>query len=146
VLGEGGIIVESDGLAQRGFDPSEHRQHDRNGLGGSLSGEPNRKRHARGFDRAPKSPETAPRYKDRVVAAGVEDAARHLIFGPEFPDASTRRFDGDCIRHHPFFICLILLVLLRRKAMTMEVSRIAKPTMRPRARLAFGEKATTGSN
>jgi hypothetical protein len=47
VLGEGGIIVESDGLAQRGFDPSEHREHDRNGLGGSLSGEPNRKRHAR---------------------------------------------------------------------------------------------------
>jgi hypothetical protein len=34
VLGEGGIIVEGDGLAQRRFDPSEHRQHDRNGLGG----------------------------------------------------------------------------------------------------------------
>jgi hypothetical protein len=32
VLSEGAIIVESDGLAQRGFDPSEHRQHDRNGL------------------------------------------------------------------------------------------------------------------
>src|SRR5215468_3807210 len=31
-----------------------------------------------------------PQYKDRVVAAGVEDTARHLIFGPEFPDASTR--------------------------------------------------------
>ena len=31
-----------------------------------------------------------PHYKDRVVAAGVEDTARHLIFGPEFPDASTR--------------------------------------------------------
>jgi enoyl-[acyl-carrier protein] reductase II len=29
-------------------------------------------------------------YKDRLVAAGVEDTARHLIFGPEFPDASTR--------------------------------------------------------
>jgi len=38
VLGEGGIIVESDGLAQRRFDPSEHRQHDRNGLGGGFSG------------------------------------------------------------------------------------------------------------
>ena len=31
-----------------------------------------------------------PEYKDRVVAASVEDTARHLIFGPEFPDASTR--------------------------------------------------------
>ena len=31
-----------------------------------------------------------PEYKDRVVAAGVGDTARHLIFGPEFPDASTR--------------------------------------------------------
>jgi enoyl-[acyl-carrier protein] reductase II len=31
-----------------------------------------------------------PEYKERVVAAGVEDTARHLIFGPEFPDASTR--------------------------------------------------------
>jgi NAD(P)H-dependent flavin oxidoreductase YrpB (nitropropane dioxygenase family) len=31
-----------------------------------------------------------PEYKDRVIAAGVEDTARHLIFGPEFPDASTR--------------------------------------------------------
>ena len=47
VLGEGGIVVESDGLAQRRFDPSEHRQHDRNGLGGGLSGEPSCKRHAR---------------------------------------------------------------------------------------------------
>ncbi len=28
VLGEGGIIVESDGLAQRGFDAGKDRQHD----------------------------------------------------------------------------------------------------------------------
>jgi enoyl-[acyl-carrier protein] reductase II len=27
-----------------------------------------------------------PQYKDRVVAAGVRDTARHLIFGPEFPE------------------------------------------------------------
>ena len=47
VLGEGSIIVESDGLTQRRFDPSEHCQHDRNGLGGGLSGEPSCKRHAR---------------------------------------------------------------------------------------------------
>ena len=46
MLSEGGIIVESDGLAQRGFDPSEHRQHDRNGLSGGLSGEPGGERHA----------------------------------------------------------------------------------------------------
>ena len=32
-----------------------------------------------------------PQYKDRVVAAGVGDTARHLIFGPEFPDASNSR-------------------------------------------------------
>jgi hypothetical protein len=37
---------ESDGLAQRGFDPSEHRQHDRNGLSGGLAGEPGGERHA----------------------------------------------------------------------------------------------------
>jgi hypothetical protein len=46
VLGEGGIIVESDGLAQRRLDPSEHRQY-RNGLGGGLSGELGYERHAR---------------------------------------------------------------------------------------------------
>ena len=46
VLSEGGIIVESDGLAQRGLDPSEHRQHDRNGLSCGLSGEPGGERHA----------------------------------------------------------------------------------------------------
>jgi hypothetical protein len=39
VLGGGGIIVESDGLAQRRLDPSEHRQRDRNGLGSALFGE-----------------------------------------------------------------------------------------------------------
>src|SRR4249919_1132601 len=37
----------SKGLAQRRFDPSEHCQHHRNGLGGSLAGEPSRKCHAR---------------------------------------------------------------------------------------------------
>src|SRR5262249_30035372 len=47
VLSEGGMVVESDGLAQRWFDTSKHRQHDRNGLGGGLSGEPRCKRHAR---------------------------------------------------------------------------------------------------
>ena len=47
MLSEGGIIVESDGLAQRGFDPSEHRQHDRNGLSGGLSSEPGGERDAR---------------------------------------------------------------------------------------------------
>src|SRR5215468_2264352 len=44
-----------------------------------------------------------PQYKDRVVAAGVGDTARHLIFGPEFPDASTRglrnRIVGEWERH-----------------------------------------------
>src|ERR1700719_2276672 len=47
VLGEGGIVVESDGLAQRRVDTGEHRQHDRNGLGGGLSGKPSCQRHAR---------------------------------------------------------------------------------------------------
>ncbi len=40
MLGEGGIIVESDGLAQREFDAGKDRQHDRNGLGGALPCEP----------------------------------------------------------------------------------------------------------
>ena len=33
-----------------------------------------------------------------VVAAGVEDTARHLIFGPEFPDASTRGLRNRIVR------------------------------------------------
>jgi enoyl-[acyl-carrier protein] reductase II len=36
-----------------------------------------------------------PQYKDRVVAAGVEDTARHLVFGPEFPDASRSGFGAS---------------------------------------------------
>ena len=39
-----------------------------------------------------------PQYKDRVVAAGVADTARHLIFGPEFPDASTRGLRNRIVR------------------------------------------------
>jgi NAD(P)H-dependent flavin oxidoreductase YrpB (nitropropane dioxygenase family) len=39
-----------------------------------------------------------PEYKDRVVAAGVEDTVRHLIFGPEFPDASTRGLRNRIVR------------------------------------------------
>jgi enoyl-[acyl-carrier protein] reductase II len=39
-----------------------------------------------------------PEYKNRVVAAGVEDTARHLIFGPEFPDASTRGLRNRIVR------------------------------------------------
>src|ERR1700758_2810450 len=39
-----------------------------------------------------------PLYKDRVVAAGVEDTARHLIFGPEFPDALTRGLRNRIVR------------------------------------------------
>src|SRR5262245_32784238 len=32
------------------------------------------------------------------VAAGVEDTARHFIFGPEFPDASTRGLRNRIVR------------------------------------------------
>src|SRR5215475_9458520 len=39
-----------------------------------------------------------PGYKDRIVAAGVEDTARHLIFGPEFPDAATRGLRNRIVR------------------------------------------------
>jgi NAD(P)H-dependent flavin oxidoreductase YrpB (nitropropane dioxygenase family) len=39
-----------------------------------------------------------PEYKNRVVAAGVGDTARHLIFGPEFPDASTRGLRNRIVR------------------------------------------------
>jgi enoyl-[acyl-carrier protein] reductase II len=37
-------------------------------------------------------------YKDCVVAAGVEDTARHLIFRPEFPDSSTRGLRNRIVR------------------------------------------------
>jgi NAD(P)H-dependent flavin oxidoreductase YrpB (nitropropane dioxygenase family) len=37
-------------------------------------------------------------YKDRVVSAKVHDTARHLIFGPEFPDASTRGLRNRIVR------------------------------------------------
>src|SRR5271156_2301435 len=51
-------------------------------------------------------PNAHPQYKDRVVAAGVGDTARHLIFGPEFPDASTRGLRNRIVqewegRDHP---------------------------------------------
>jgi enoyl-[acyl-carrier protein] reductase II len=39
-----------------------------------------------------------PQYKERVVAAGVGDTARHLIFGPEVPDASTRGLRNRIVR------------------------------------------------
>jgi enoyl-[acyl-carrier protein] reductase II len=39
-----------------------------------------------------------PDYKGRVIAAGVEDTARHCIFGPEFPDASTRGLRNRIVR------------------------------------------------
>jgi enoyl-[acyl-carrier protein] reductase II len=39
-----------------------------------------------------------PQYKERVVAAGVGDTARHLIFGPEFPHASTRGLRNRIVR------------------------------------------------
>lgn len=39
-----------------------------------------------------------PQYKERVLAAGVGDTARHLIFGPEFPDASTRGLRNRIVR------------------------------------------------
>ena len=41
-----GVGAQALGLAQRGFDPSEHRQHDRNGLSGGLASEPGGERHA----------------------------------------------------------------------------------------------------
>ena len=46
MLGEGGIIVESNGPAQRGFDAGEDRQHDRDGFGGGFSDEPRCERDA----------------------------------------------------------------------------------------------------
>ena len=44
---KGGTPLMLDGLAQRRVDTGEHRQHDRNGLGGGLSGKPSCQRHAR---------------------------------------------------------------------------------------------------
>jgi NAD(P)H-dependent flavin oxidoreductase YrpB (nitropropane dioxygenase family) len=39
-----------------------------------------------------------PQYKERVVAAGVGDTARHLIFSPEWPDAPTRGLRNRIVR------------------------------------------------
>jgi hypothetical protein len=38
VLGEDGVVVEGDGLAQGGVDPGEDGEHDGYGLGGSFPG------------------------------------------------------------------------------------------------------------
>jgi hypothetical protein len=46
VLGEGGVIVESDGLTQGRIDPAEHGEHDRYGLSGGFSGQSRGKRQA----------------------------------------------------------------------------------------------------
>ena len=46
MLGEGRVIVESDGLAEGRMDSAEHSEHDGYGLGGSFSAEPCGKRHA----------------------------------------------------------------------------------------------------
>ena len=37
-------------------------------------------------------------YKRRVLAAEVHDTARHLVFGPEFPDASVRGLKNRIVR------------------------------------------------
>ena len=47
MLGEGGVVIESDRLAQSWIDPAEHREHDGDGLGGGLAGEARRKGQAR---------------------------------------------------------------------------------------------------
>ena len=40
MLGEGRVIVESDGLAEGRMDPAEHDEHDGYGLGGGFSSQP----------------------------------------------------------------------------------------------------------
>jgi NAD(P)H-dependent flavin oxidoreductase YrpB (nitropropane dioxygenase family) len=37
-------------------------------------------------------------YKRRILAAKVDETARHFIFGPEFPDASTRGLRNRLVR------------------------------------------------
>ena len=39
-----------------------------------------------------------PDYKKRVLAAAVDDTRRHNIFGPEFPDATTRGLRNRLVR------------------------------------------------
>ncbi len=39
-----------------------------------------------------------PDYKNRVLTAEVGDTSRHFIFGPEFPDASTRGLRNRLVR------------------------------------------------
>ena len=39
-----------------------------------------------------------PEYKQRVLAAAVDETARHNIFGPEFPDATVRSLRNRLVR------------------------------------------------
>jgi enoyl-[acyl-carrier protein] reductase II len=39
-----------------------------------------------------------PEYKQRVLAAEVDQTARHNIFGPEFPDATVRSLRNRLVR------------------------------------------------
>ena len=73
----GGVIVESDRFAQGGINPGEHGKHDRDGLGGSLSGEPGGQRDA-GFSFM--QDEHGPRaLADDQVAFPMADVARAWI-------------------------------------------------------------------
>ena len=46
MLGECGVVVESDGLAQAGVDPAEYGEHGRYGLGGGFAHESRGERDA----------------------------------------------------------------------------------------------------
>jgi len=83
VLGEGGIIVECDGLVERGFDACEDRQHDRNGLGGSLSGEPRCERHA-GFAFMKNEHEPCALADDKVTFPILTDVFLHIASGMDW--------------------------------------------------------------
>ena len=47
MLGEGGIVVESNGFSKSGVDASEHGEPSRDGFGGGFSRQPGGQRQAR---------------------------------------------------------------------------------------------------
>ena len=47
MLGEGGIVVGSNGFSKSGIDAGEHGKHGRDGFGGGFSDQPGGQRQAR---------------------------------------------------------------------------------------------------
>jgi hypothetical protein len=110
MLSEGRVIIESDGLAQRGFDAGEDRQHDGDGLGGGLSGKSRGEGHA-GFalmqnehgPRALADDEVAlPMTASSALGSGKGETEESILAGASGRRPSARqRFRQGRRRTHP---------------------------------------------